>query len=158
MRYLKTYEFFNFFKRKKKKEDEVSMETIIHVCEDILLELEDMGYETRVTIDPITFKASTSSIEFLIICDAKLPYFPTEVEADLDYYTKKALYETEFQNIWYKDIKPVYDRIKEYLNKHGIEGSSNRSRSGGRGQYYIPYYNPNTTHIRNKFYYYFNFA
>lgn len=119
MRHLMTYEgLFNFLKKKVERTD--SDKDVINTCEDILLELSDIysGYEFNINGYNVHKELGT----------LRLKYFPTKYklnEIDIKIWrtipNQGRINNQQRKEIFNKEIKPIYDRLNEYLKSQGFK-------------------------------------
>jgi hypothetical protein len=109
MKHLKTFEgLFSIFKRKKSDEQESHPfnrpkfdRDIVKNCEDLLLELEDMGYDVQVT---------PTNKKLYILCVKKIN--PDTLSNLIKLRVKENIYDSE--------VKLAFEEISEYLEDEGF--------------------------------------
>lgn len=138
MRYLKTYEgLFNFYKKKKvnykpiKSGDYffgdklISFEDAANTCDDILLDLEDIGYTCDLRTESGFRNNSIQHIK--IIIEKQIEALPKSIQ--------QAIYYSNYRD----DIKPVIERVESYLTDNGFIESIKIKKQYNLGPVYPSY-------------------
>lgn len=118
MKYLKTYEFFDFFKKKEQggNNNQTIDQDILDECYDILLELKDKGYD----IDVKELQPGDVNGDIYIILSTKPEKFNREGES----VSKEELYD-QYYTLYENEIVPVMDIVEEYLSEKGFVPTTN---------------------------------
>ena len=122
MKYLKTYEFFDFLRKRLSKEYKTAIsekgieQYILDECYDILLELSDKGYHVEVNDE--TKKLGISLDPDIEPGDIYILVSTKEEKLEDDFFKKK-LYD-KYYYLYDNEIEPVINRVKEYLSEKGF--------------------------------------